>query len=136
MMNLLLYFAPSKTTKVHIGDYLPICLYQCSKHTFVSSSNIISGYIEYTCYLDISEIILQCVCMNYTSFCNASFISFQMKLISIPLLQFPAPISILPTASSSVSLFPSSVDANPHCGLRHKRSSGMYFSASWIRSII
>lgn len=34
--------------------------------------------------------------------------------------------------SSSVSLLPISQDANPHCGLKYKRSSGTYFAASWI----
>ena len=34
--------------------------------------------------------------------------------------------------SSSVSLLPISQDANPHCGLKYRRSSGTYFSASWI----
>ena len=33
---------------------------------------------------------------------------------------------------SSVSLFPISQDAKPHCGLRYRRSSGTYFAASLI----
>ena len=33
---------------------------------------------------------------------------------------------------SSVSLFPISHEANPHCGLKHKRSSVMYFAACSI----
>lgn len=37
--------------------------------------------------------------------------------------------------SSSVSLLPISQDANPHCGLKYKRSSGTYFAASWILAI-
>ena len=36
---------------------------------------------------------------------------------------------------SSVSLFPISHDANPHCGLKYRRSSGTYFAASWILAI-
>ena len=32
--------------------------------------------------------------------------------------------------SSSVSLFPISQEANPHCGLKYSRSRGMYFAAS------
>ena len=30
---------------------------------------------------------------------------------------------------SFVSLFPISQEANPHCGLKHRRSNGMYFAA-------
>lgn len=35
----------------------------------------------------------------------------------------------------SVSLLPISQEAKPHCGLRQRRSSGIYFSASWMRAI-
>ena len=37
--------------------------------------------------------------------------------------------------SSSVSLFPISHEAKPHCGLKHNLSSGIYFAASFILSI-
>ena len=37
--------------------------------------------------------------------------------------------------SSSVSLLPISQEAKPHCGLRQRRSSEIYFSASWMRAI-
>src|SRR5699024_3895494 len=37
---------------------------------------------------------------------------------------------------SSVRILPSSVEANPHCGLTHSRSSGTYFDASSIRVLI
>lgn len=37
--------------------------------------------------------------------------------------------------SSSVSLLLISQEAKPHCGLRQRRSSGIYFSASWMRAI-
>lgn len=37
--------------------------------------------------------------------------------------------------SSSVTAFPSSVDANPHCGEIQIFSSGIYFAASFILSI-
>ena len=37
--------------------------------------------------------------------------------------------------SASVSLLPISHDAKPHCGLRLKRSRGMYLAASCMRAI-
>ena len=37
--------------------------------------------------------------------------------------------AILAHCSSSVSLLPISHEANPHCGLRHKRSKGIYLAA-------
>src|SRR5699024_4434795 len=38
--------------------------------------------------------------------------------------------------SFSVKLLPSSVEANPHCGLTHNLSLSMYFAASSIRALI
>src|SRR5699024_60509 len=38
--------------------------------------------------------------------------------------------------SASVRMFPSSVEANPHCGLMHNLSFGTYLEASSMRALI
>lgn len=38
--------------------------------------------------------------------------------------------------SSSVSLFPISQEANPHCGLKHRRSNGITFSYDLVSTLL
>lgn len=56
-------------------------------------------------------------------FCNGFIYSHTSSAISFTSFNFAH-------CCSSVNLLPISQEANPHCGLKYKRSSGIYFAAS------